>query len=119
MSLARFGIVALFTVVATGCSGGPFSPGMCTLELGMHLTPAEATIAVGQSVTPKLELTSCGGRKRWTPTVVWLTTDTAVVSVDSITGQTTGRASGSAHVTPVEHASNGDHSYIPLLVHVQ
>ena len=119
MSLAtRFGIVGFVALGVTACDGFPFATG-CTLELGMQVTPAEATIAVGQSVTPKLELTSCGGRKQWTPTVVWLTADTAVASVDSASGRTTGRASGTAQVTPIEHASNGDHRYLPMIVHVQ
>lgn len=106
-------------LVVAACSGSPVGVGWCTDELGMHLTPSEATITAGQSITPTLELTSCGGRKRWTPTVVWLTADTAIVSVDSISGRITGRAPGSAHVTPVEHASNGDQRYASVLVHVQ
>lgn len=91
----------------------------CTDELGINLSPREKTIAAGQTFTPSLELTSCGGRKRWRPTVVWLTPDSVVVRVDSITGRITGRAQGSAQVTAVEHASNADFRYGPVLVHVQ
>lgn len=114
----RFTVVVFSTLGVTACDGFPFATG-CTLELGMQLTPSAATIAVGESITPKLELTSCSGRKRWTPTVVWRTTDTAVVTVDSISGRTIGRASGMAQVTPVEHASNGDHTYVSMVVQVQ
>jgi uncharacterized protein YjdB len=93
--------------------------GDCTDELGVNLTPTETTMNVGQSVTASLELTSCGGRKRWRPTVVWLTQDTAIVRVDSIGGRITGRATGSARVTAVEHASNADFHYGPVLVQVK
>jgi len=110
-------LVYLCGVAVSGC-GAIFS-GDCTDELGINLSPSEMTVSVGQSFTPSLELTTCGGRKRWHPNVVWLTPDTAVVRVDSIAGRITGRAPGSAHVNAVEHASNGDFTYGLLLVHVQ
>jgi uncharacterized protein YjdB len=110
-------LTCLCCVVASGC--GAILSGDCTDELGINLSPGEKTVSVGQSFTPSLELTTCGGRKRWHPTVVWLTADTTVVRVDSISGRITGRAQGSAHITAVEHASNADFTYGPLLVHVQ
>jgi uncharacterized protein YjdB len=107
-------LVCFCGLAASGC--GAILAGDCTDELGVNLSPSEKTVSVGQSFTPSLELTTCGGRKRWHPTVVWLTPDTTVVCVDSIGGRITGRAPGSAHVTAVEHASNGDFAYGPLLV---
>lgn len=110
-------LACLWGLAVSGC-GAIFS-GDCTDELGINLSPSEKTVSIGQSFSPSLELTTCGGRKRWHPTVVWLTADTAVVRVDSISGRITGRAQGSALVTAVEHASNADFTYGLALVHVR
>jgi hypothetical protein len=110
-------LTCLCGLAVSGC--GALLSGDCTDELGINLSPTENTVSVGQSFTPSIELTTCGGRKRWHPAVVWLTPDTAIVRVDSIAGRITGRSPGAAHVTAVEHASNGDFTYGPLLVHVR
>lgn len=110
-------LACLCGLAVSGCAA--IFSGDCTDELGINLSPSEKTVSIGQSFTPSLELTTCGGRKRWHPNVVWLTADTGVVRVDSISGRITGRAQGSALVTAVEHASNADFTYGPVLVHVQ
>jgi hypothetical protein len=73
----------------------------CTLELGVRLTPGSRSIAVGESFTPSVEITTCGGQLRLTDEITWATTDTSVVAVDAGTGRTTGRALGRAEVRPV------------------
>ena len=70
----------------------------CTRELGVHLSPSAATIAVGESITGSVTLTSCGGREQLTDTIRWQLADTAVVRVDSVTGRITGVHTGSATV---------------------
>jgi hypothetical protein len=91
-------LAAVAALAAAGCD----STGPCTLELQERFIPAEPTISVGQTIEPVFELIGCGGRERWRPGVVWRTTDTALVIVDSIRGRITGKAVGDAVVTAVE-----------------
>ena len=71
---------------------------VCPADLRVHVTPAERTIAVGESFTPTAEALGCGGTQRLPETWVWATADTGVVAVDSLTGRTTGRVPGAAAV---------------------
>ena len=68
-------------------------------------------MAIGQSITASLELTSCGGRKRWRPEVTWRTEDTELVSVEA-GGRITALAVGDAIVFAVEAAgTSAEHQY--------
>jgi len=58
-------LVYLCGVALSGC--GAILSGDCTDEFGINLSPSEKTVSVGQSFSPSLELTTCGGRKRWYP----------------------------------------------------
>jgi hypothetical protein len=81
--------------------------GHCTDELGMRPDPAERTIRPGESFVAGLELSSCGGRKRWRPVVIWRAEDTLVVTVDSLSGRVTGRAAGQTYLVAVEPSASG------------
>ena len=67
---------------------------LCTLELGWSLTPRQQTIHVGESFTPAVTFTTCGGQLHPVDTVRWSASDTTIVQVDSMTGRTTGRSPG-------------------------
>jgi hypothetical protein len=72
-----------------------------------RIAPAEVTIAVGQTLTPRYQDGGyCAGNGPTeadyrTVLTHWTTNDTAVVSLDSLTGTVTGRAPGDARVAPV------------------
>jgi hypothetical protein len=104
------------TVSLAGCSELPLA---CTDELGIRFSPQSPTLAVGESVLASLELSTCGGRTRWKPTVVWRTDDTTVVAVDSTTGRITGRSVGDAIVMAVERDPVGNESTYPYPVSVR
>ena len=71
---------------------------VCPADLRMRVTPAERTIAVGESFTATAEALGCGGTRRLEETWTWGTEDTAVVTVESTSGRITGRAPGAAFV---------------------
>jgi hypothetical protein len=73
---------------------------MCTMELRIKLTPPTQTLAVGESFTPAIELSSCGGQLQLSDTVRWAAADSAVVRVDSVSGRTTGLRAGQTMVLP-------------------
>jgi uncharacterized protein YjdB len=83
-----------------------------------RVLPETSTIAVGQQLHPEYQTgDGCvgnisGADYHNTPTR-WSTTDTAVVSVDSLTGLITGRRVGDARVSA--HSAAG----LALLVHVR
>jgi hypothetical protein len=87
----------------------------CTLELGMDLSPSETTIRVGESFVPTIQLWTCGRHVLIDETFTWSTPHSDVVSVDSLTGRTTGRAPGLAAVYPVGRTYR---SLSPILVTV-
>ena len=86
--------------VAALCAGlsGCNTPTVCPSDLRLHVSPAERTIAVGESFTATAEALGCGGTRRLSEAWVWRVADTAVVRVDSLSGRITGRAPGSAFV---------------------
>jgi hypothetical protein len=94
-------------------------PLACTDELGLEFSPRNPTVAVGQSFKASLELSSCGGRERWRPAVVWRTDDTLLVIVESGTGRVTGRAVGDALVLAVERDVQGNEHAYPYPVRVR
>lgn len=94
--LQQFRVAAVGAVVlaALGCSSGDDA---CTQELGIEL-PSGRTIAPGESFTPKVRLSSCGGREHPKDVFIWRAHDPRVVSVDSSTGRITGQSAGSTYV---------------------
>jgi hypothetical protein len=114
----RFGFAAVSAFVLGSLSACEL-PLMCTDELGMSFSPPSPTLAVGQSVNASLELSSCGGRERWHPSVTWRTDDSLVVAVGSSSGRVTGRAAGDALVLAVERDSVGNEHTYPYRVRVR
>jgi hypothetical protein len=73
----------------------------CTLELQIKLTPpAPWTLSVGASITPAIELLSCGGQLQLTDTIRWVAGDSTVIRVDSVSGRTTGLRAGQTALLP-------------------
>ena len=73
---------------------------VCPADLRVRVTPADRTVAVGESFTATAEAFGCGGTERLPETWVWTTVDVDVdvVEVDSLTGRITGRMPGTAFV---------------------
>jgi len=90
------GIVSLVGATLAGCDDA-VSP--CTLELRVALVPGDTAVAVGESFTPAVALSSCGGREWLADTFTWVAREPTVAEVDATTGQVTGLAPG---VTDVE-----------------
>jgi hypothetical protein len=78
----------------------------CTLELAVHLTPIADTLSVGAGFTPSISVSTCGGQIQVKDTFQWTSSDTTVIRVDPVTGQTTGLKPGPA-VTFVRGVSYG------------
>jgi Bacterial Ig-like domain (group 2) len=93
-TLMRRLLVVLPCAVLASCVG----LGDCTDELGISIKPTASTLAVGQTVSPTVRLSSCGGREHFTDAFTWRTADSAVVAVDSLSGRISARAPGVAHV---------------------
>ena len=70
---------------------------VCTNELGVVLSPAERTVAVGEGFTAAVALSTCGGLPL-ADTFNWWARDLAVVRVDPATGRITGVAQGATWV---------------------
>jgi uncharacterized protein YjdB len=68
------------------------------MELGVRYVPGDPSIAVGESFTASVQLSSCGGREHPSDIFTWRARDTTVVTVDSTTGRVTGRAPGQTWV---------------------
>ena len=69
----------------------------CTDELGMVLIPRDTVLSVGGSFTPRIALSSCGGRKQWQDRVtVVISQNTAVATVANTT--VTGVAPGATQI---------------------
>ncbi len=86
--------------IAVGLSGCELPVLACSDDLGMKLTPSERTILVGESFTPSVTLSTCGGQRRITDSFTWAAEDLAVVSVDPRTGRTTGKTPGQTLIWP-------------------
>jgi hypothetical protein len=70
----------------------------CTQELRIQFTPAETTLVVGQSFTPSVALSTCGGAERVTGVFTWQVENNAVASIDRASGRVTARAPGETAV---------------------
>lgn len=56
-------LACAFLGMVTACGGSSPTAVGCTRELGVALTPREPTIHVGETVSPDLQLSGCGGRE--------------------------------------------------------
>ena len=81
------GVVVMVTVA--GC---------CDADLQSRISPANRTLAVGESFTPSVELLSCGGTRPLSDVITWSAQDSTVVRVDPGTGRTTALRSGTTSV---------------------
>jgi len=70
----------------------------CTMELRVHTSPRDTTIAVGESFVPRVEMSGCGGHVRLSDTLTWRARDPRVLHVDPATGRARGRAPGETWV---------------------
>jgi hypothetical protein len=87
----------------------------CTTELQIVARPAADTLAVGESFTPSISLWTCLGQIQVQDTFRWSALDTALIKVDSITGQTTGLKPGSTGVL-VRGLKNGPLAEVSVFV---
>ncbi len=71
----------------------------CTQELGMQFIPRDTTLVVGESFKARVQLLSCGGRRRLSDDVVWKVEDERVATVDSVSGRVTAVAPGETVVS--------------------
>jgi hypothetical protein len=70
----------------------------CTAELVPIFTPPAQTLAVGESFTPSLKASTCGGYVIITDTFHWSAGDSTIVRVDSLSGVTTGIRPGQTYL---------------------
>jgi hypothetical protein len=72
--------------------------GTCTLELRWMFTPAQPSIAVGETFTPSITVTSCGGYVTLIDDFSWSVNDPTIVSVNAATGATVGLKPGTTYL---------------------
>lgn len=90
-------LAALVILVFVGACG-LVGPEACTDDLRWTVTPTEADLAVGESVTVRAEAFGCGGEEPLQEEMRWSSADPAVASVDEVTGQVTANAPGSTRI---------------------
>lgn len=88
----------------------------CTTDLIVHVTPSVISLAVGGSITPGVALYTCGGYDQLVDTYTWTAVDPTVISVDPVTGRTTGLRTGGTGVA-IHGAIYGNLGGIPVKVH--
>ena len=69
-------------------------PTACTDELRFSLPPSTLALRVGDTYSASLQLSTCGGRKQLTDTIIWRSDSSAIASVDArgrIRGQSVGQ----------------------------
>jgi hypothetical protein len=71
----------------------------CTAELRWRVTPDTVRLAVGATVTPTHELSTCGGYVKLQDQLTWKAIDSSIVRTDASTGRTVALAPGSTAVT--------------------
>ena len=113
--IAAVSFTALALTVLEACDAR-FLGTACTDELRVDLQPAgEQQIAVGGGFSPRITLSTCGGRERLSDTFTWSARDTVVARVDPGTGRVTGRSPGSTAVD-VRGTRYGAVGTIPVVV---
>ena len=103
LTLSRVSWCLALATLASGCGGADAERPIevCTLELGVTLTPRDTVIPVGASFSTSIVLSSCGGRRQLADSFTWRTSDTAVVRVSPngvATASVTARAAGQAEI---------------------
>jgi hypothetical protein len=97
-----------------GCSG--ITGADCTRELGVALSPrGEQQIAVGQSFTATVSLSSCGGWELVRDVFTWSARDALIARVEPSAGRVTGRLPGSTFVD-ASGARYGHVGTVPVVV---
>lgn len=96
-------VSAALTLGASAC----LHPTGCDADLRISYTPVDTTIRVGQSFRPKVRLTTCGGTKAMTESLLYFADDTTIVHVDSLSGTMTARAVGHTSATAITAAGRG------------
>jgi hypothetical protein len=88
----------------------------CTAELRVSLNPTSISLGIGETFTPTMSLSTCGGQVPVSTTVTWSASDADILSVNPASGETAGLKSGSASVqghSAMHHAIVG---VIPVTV---
>jgi hypothetical protein len=83
-----------FLCAVAACRDEPSIPPNCTQELRILLAPRETTLAVGQSFTAILELSTCGGFVKLSDSFAWSARNPAVADVDPRLRRITAKAQG-------------------------
>ena len=85
-------VLVIATVLASACGS------VCTLELGVHSTPADTTIRVGEAFTPSVQLSSCGGERVLSDVFTWRSDSSSIATVESATGRVVGQSAGETRI---------------------
>ena len=91
----RLVVAAGAAALATACDE---PTRVCPSDLRTRVTPAELTLAVGESAAVFAEALGCGGTELLAERFVWTSSDTLVARVDAATGRVTGYAPGATDV---------------------
>ena len=88
--------ILLFVFVVAGCKSHPTAMDgtVCTLELGIVLTPRDTVVAAGGQFRPELTLRSCGGTRILTDSFTWTSADPSVAAVEKTSGLITATKAG-------------------------
>lgn len=91
---------AVFSVMAAGlmATGGTSCAVGCPGDLRSSVHPARQTVRVGQAVVATASARGCRDRRELPDTWRYFVNDTAIVALDSVTGNGFGRAAGKAFI---------------------
>ncbi len=96
MHLNAKGIAAAVTMSLVGCDVSDSV--VCPADLQWRVTPSEARLAVGESVTVAAEALGCGGTQPLEEDMRWSSEDPAVATVHELTGRITAEAVGGTRI---------------------
>ncbi len=71
--------VVVIGALFAACTSGPQA--VCTAELVISISPRAKALSVGESLQPKVRLTTCGGRQVATDQFTWTSSNPEVVVV--------------------------------------
>jgi hypothetical protein len=75
------------------------SPKACPADLQWRVTPTEADLRVGESITVRAEALGCGGTEPLEEDMRWISGDPSVAGINEITGRITAIGAGSTTIT--------------------